>query len=318
MTFDPSEKRDEYGRWTAGGDAGVIAEPSAPNAESTRRYAKAATRVAIDLGFDPKNISVVSEPRAQFMLNGKLHDWAGAADLKEGTIKLYEPFLNPSSINDVAAHEIGHQKFQRFLDDYLAERARMEDDINKMEFPKGKDRWDVVMKPDGALREGFAEKYPLYQKYTEVMMPSISEGFAKSDGITDYSREWWKAWHDQKANTTQAMHETIAEMTARAYTAPASFESESPKFKEAGYSLDTVRGNVGKPSTYSVRKWKGKAVDENTLPQALKDSLDKLRARANYESRFLNQGGAKGSRFGTPAPEWQALYDAIQKHWNET
>lgn len=319
MTFDPSEKRDSYGRWAAGGEAGVIAEPTAPNAESARRYAKAATRVATELGFDPKKIAVVGEARPKFELNGVMHDWAGAANLKEGTIKLYEPFLYPSSVEDTIAHEIGHQKFQRFIDDYSAEKAKMDADIEQMTFPPGKDMWDTVMKPDGLLREPYAEKYPLYQKYTEVMMPSISENFAKSDGITDYSKEWWKAWWDQKAQTNQAMHETIAEMTARAYTLPATFEGESPKFKAAGFSLDEVHGTFGKPSTFSVRKWKGKTkLDESTLPKELQGSLDKLRARANYEARFLNRSGAMGSKYGTPAPEWNALYDAVQEHWNKT
>ena len=36
--------------------------------------------------------------------------------------------------------------------------------------------------------------------------------FAESDGLSDYSFNWWKAWKEGKATTHLAMHETLAEM----------------------------------------------------------------------------------------------------------
>lgn len=311
MTFDPNEKRDEYGRWTAGGEADTITAIGAKNAESVARYAKAATRVAVELGFDPTKIAVVSEERPKFMLNGTLHDWAGAADLQKGTIELYEPHLDPASIPDVVAHEIGHQKFERFRKDYIAEKAKMNEE-------------GVFFKPtevfakDGTLTSEYAKQYPVYDEYSRLFGPGKLEEYRASDGITPYSKQWWDEYGRGDAKVMQAMHETLAEMTARAYTLPVSFDSEAPKFREAGFALDEVHGSFHKPSEYKVRKWKGDAVDESVLPPTLREQLDKLRARANYEARFLSGKPSASTKYSDPAPEWVALYNAVQKHWSKT
>jgi hypothetical protein len=324
MTFDPNEKRDRDGKWTTGGAspdaegdafdralARVKHEDEMADEAGAAAYVKriedAAKRVAADLDYDPTLITVRTDEQ-KFILNGMQHDYAGAAYLDgSGRIELFaKAIAEPSTIPDITAHEIGHQKFQRFIADYQTERQRMNEDGV---FFKAAEVFDK----GGMLKGEYVKRYPTYNEYSRAMAPSVTEVFAKSDGITEYSREWWKSWNDGVAKTNQAMHETIAEMTARAYTAPASFETESPKFKAAGFALDTVQGTFKRPSTYAVRVWKGDAIDESTLPPELKASLDRLRARANYEARFLS--GRPTSKYSEPAPEWVALYDAIQTHW---
>ncbi len=90
------------------------------------------------------------------------------------------------------------------------------------------------MRADGLLNEPYASKYPAYQAYTQAMMPDIAK-FAKSDGVSDYSKQYWLGYqtpmevkfinpqgNEQTALTTSvplesAFHETLAEITRLKY-----------------------------------------------------------------------------------------------------
>lgn len=313
MSFNPNEQRDQGGKWTSGGAA-----PDAEDDAWDRALAKtaqkeaddlaqehikivkaAADKVATDLNFDPNLISVRSD-NMQFQLNGKSYDYAGAAYLtgpNAGKIEIFADKVSGSTTANVTAHEIGHQKFEKFRNDYKADYKAMTDATKDIDL-------DTFMKPNGLLKGEWADKFPVYQKYTEVMMPSILEDFAKSDGITDYSESWWKAWHEQKANTDQAMHETIAEMTAREYVNGPDFDLTSEKFKNAGYALDM--SSSGNKVEYGVRKWKTSTkLDPKDLPAGLRSDLDKLQKTGKLPVIFKKK----------PAPEWVALYDAINENW---
>lgn len=295
MTFNPNEPRDGTGKWTGSGEA-------ATKVETSRRYKLAADNVAMALGFDANKITMSDEEKT-FQLNGKTYPYAGAAFLETGQITLYPNHIAPSQVTAVTAHEIGHQKFQKWINDYQIEYKVM------TEATKGVDV-DTFMKPNGMLRDQWAEKFPLYQKYTEVMMPGIHDAFAVSDGITPYSEEWWKAWRDQKANTSQAMHETLAEMTAREYVSGPDIDVENERFKKEGYALDV--SSSGGRTTFSARKWKvNDKLDEAELPPKLQNELRRLRQAASQGHRITEY--KKKS-----APEWIALYDAVNDHWDKS
>lgn len=319
MTFDPSEKRDDHGRWTVGGTASNNVVNS-DNVEHGKELAAKATEVAVELGFDPKNISITDQDKT-FELNGKTYDYAGAAYItgdRKGQIELYSNKVDDRSVNEVTAHEIGHQKFQSFIDDLQKERDVVLHAPGPPPNPNGETIWerhggiDAIMSADGTLREPYAKMYPLYTAYEQIMKDAGGiEGMSKSDGITNYSREWWQSWKDGKANTPQAMHETIAEMTARDYVEGGGEEGIREQFKRAGYSLDSS-SSAGK-TTYSVRKWRGKnTLDEATLPPEIQKGLLKLRKGAT------NAAFGVTSKFSKPAPEWQRLYDAVNEHWKHT
>ena len=217
MTVE-NEPRDYHGRWTAGSAAAesrdlhnvsvsdrgpYVAVENMAHAEDAKRIALAASLVAMKLGFDPTKINV-TDTEAKFVLNGREWNAAGEADRATGLITLYTQQLSPSSIPGVTAHEIMHQKFNAFTQDYDAERKKMTQDPAYLS--------NGFMKADGFLAEPYASKYPLYQQYQKLMEPSITEGFAKSDGVSQYSRDWWTSWKAGQAKTDQAFHETLAEM----------------------------------------------------------------------------------------------------------
>jgi hypothetical protein len=65
------------------------------------------------------------------------------------------------------------------------------------------------LKADGTIRDKYKSEYPFYDKLNHLW---DTRELAKDDGITDYSREWWQAWHEHKADSLAVVHETLAEM----------------------------------------------------------------------------------------------------------
>jgi hypothetical protein len=224
-----------------------------------------------------------------------------------GTVTLFTPHVgnNPSAIAGVAAHEIAHQKFNALLSDKNADSLKMPHDPDYGKDPEWKVydptnpahaemkangalvstpqtdgtvkiREPGFMRPDGTLNEPYASKYPAYQAYTKAMMPMIAK-FAKSDGVSDYSKEYWQGVQtpveksfinssgvEQKYTTASiptesAFHETLAEIARLKYA------GEPVYHKKLG-EVD------GKPVYFST--------------------------------------SAKGVK-----PEWSALYKAVNENW---
>jgi hypothetical protein len=67
-------------------------------------------------GFDTSKINITSEPR-MFKLNDQEHEYAGSANLIDGTITLYLHGITPGQTIPITIHEIMHQKFQAVLND---------------------------------------------------------------------------------------------------------------------------------------------------------------------------------------------------------
>lgn len=245
MTQDVSnEPRDAKGKWTVGASGGDNhAHPAGPfmavsnpaNAAQADRVATIAAGVAAKMGFDPLLINVSDESKT-FELNGQTLNYAGAAhrppepgkhtdtDVK-GTITLYTPHIGEytTQIEGTTAHEIMHQKWNAFNNDVRRDSLKMQEDP---EYHKdgayttdpsengGKpyfDRKQAFMRPDGLLNDPHASKYPAYQAYTKAMMPGTEE-FSKSDGVSDYSREYWKGYVNRTLGSDKAYHETLAEI----------------------------------------------------------------------------------------------------------
>lgn len=282
------EARNKQGEWTAGGSSGQrpsvsLSDTSEPTARKAEIIASLAAKSADVLGYKPNAITVTDQEH-KFMLNGVEHKAAGTADLNAGTIKLYTGQIHSNDdVPGLMAHEVMHQKFQTFVNDYEAERKALEldpdyhkettskwvkFDENNPAHVESKRTGNMVttdgqirerdlgfMRADGLLNAPYDAKYPTYQAFTKAHMPGSSD-FAKTDGVSKYSRDWWDAWHGQTASTSQAMHETLAEI------ARLRFE--------------------GNAVNHMVRK---------------KDNLLTLRK--------------------TIDPKWNALYKAVDEHWKK-
>lgn len=265
MTFNPNEARDKDGKWSASGGAQPQPplEPVTPPTDkfklTTEQVRERANAIAKDMGFDPNRIDI-SEEAATFMLNGKQYNTGGIAETNkpegEGRIVLYRPNLNGYELDGVIVHEIEHMKFQTVLNKYQAENSAIMKEPGPAPDPAHKYYWgrsggnDAIMAPDGRLRGDYVTKFPVYSALHEAFYRYGSEEFAKTDGVSNYSLDWWNAWHDGKTGSYQAVHETLAEM-ARVKRMTGSFpEHMGPRI--ISYRMKDTKNPEGKPLSKSA------------------------------------------------------------------
>jgi hypothetical protein len=226
-----------------------------------------------------------------------------------GTVTLFTPHVgdDPAAIAGVTAHEIAHQKFNALLSDKNVDYLKMPYDPDYGKDPKWipydpanpthaamkengamvsspqedgvvKIREPGFMRPDGTLNEPYASKYPGYQAYTKAMMPMISD-FAKSDGVTDYSKEYWLGY-------------------------------QTPKDVE--YVKNTDTGEKGTYSTTSVPA-------ESAFHETLAEIERLKYAKEDIYHRKLGEVDGKPVYFRTSKkglkPEWSKLYKAMNENW---
>lgn len=238
MTFNPSEQRDKTGKWTAGGGSAdglpPLMLPEFSGIGSPEYVRERANKIAAQLKFDPSRIDI-SEDQPTFDLNGKNYHTGGIAETQkpegEGRIVIYRRNVRASDLDGVLTHEIEHMKFQTVLNRFLDENSKIGKEPGPAPDPEHKYWWgkkggiEGVMSPDGSLRGDYAAKYPAYTGMQEALHKySISDDFAPTDGVSPYSYDWWKAWADGTASSTQAIHETLAEI--------ARIKNETGKFPE--------------------------------------------------------------------------------------
>jgi len=176
----------------------------------------AVKKVAKRLDYPIEKITI-SKRKETFTLNGRQFDYAGAAYLegnRKGEIEIYPLGISigtsAKEIEGVVAHEIQHQRWQKVSEVWAAEnKAVMQDPEikeQKWEMPGG--RKVDGMKPDGHLRPPLDKKYPIYELFVDFSVTDLKE----EDGVTEYSRDWWKAFEKGEATSTQTVHETFAEI----------------------------------------------------------------------------------------------------------
>lgn len=305
--FDESlHPRDSDGRFGSGGGSPFATPENATvprvqvdledqsKAEGARRYALAAQAVAEQLHFRPEYITV-TDREYKFDLNGKKYDAAGTAS-KLGNITLYLNNLSPGDVRNVTAHEIEHEKFNAFLNDYHDEKQAvmaLPKDSAPVQINTGTDNPQTVMrdamKPDGTLREPYDKQFPVYTAYTALIEgtnsnPDLRAKMAKEDGCTPYSKQWWDEVAAGKATPEQAIHETLAEMA-------------SVRMK----SSDTHEQHVKDYGEVNAARMADATWKDHFAPPTAK-------APDSEGRRFLT---------GTFSKDWQNLYNAISKNWEK-
>jgi len=196
----------------------INAEIEKEEAEKARRMFTKATpeytmamakQISKKMGFDISKIQTTDEVKT-FSLNGRDYKYAGSCDLSTGEIMMYTEQLTEASAAGVVAHEIEHAKFQKVINTVREDAHEVMKKIRK--YDEGKPRKEEAMKPDGSLREPYASEFPLYTAWHEAYGSKDHEVFANSDGVSNYSEEYWKAWRKGECSTDIAFHETLAEM----------------------------------------------------------------------------------------------------------
>ena len=253
------------------------------NFEYAHRVGLAAADVAKREGFDPTKI-VVTDRDEKFNLNGMDYNKAGVAGY-DGVVTLFSKHMAGSQVFDVTTHEIMHQKWHEFTQDYQEEREQV------MKLPTTGDYRTDPMKPDGMLREPYATQFPIYQQYTKLVEgtnedPNLRARMAREDGATPYSTDWWKAVEGRTARPEQAINETLAEMAMLRNREPGWYKTLGGAQKGERIKSMPVSGPEAGPPTFKTKA-------------------------LQYEP-WSNEGTFKPA----PSKDWDALYKAVTAHWD--
>lgn len=206
--FDPSQPRDDRGRWSSSGGSGPAPSMSAAfDAWSDREHKMLkAKAVAQELGFDPDKVQV-GETGRTFELNGQRMNYAGAA-YPDGHIEIFpEAIQDEGAIGGIVAHEVMHERFNAFQAAYDAEQRKLVLDPRPT---------NELMRADGSLLTPALEReFPAYTAQQKVNQNW--QKMQESDGVTKYSREYWKAYEAGTGDGKTAVNETLAEMARVGY-----------------------------------------------------------------------------------------------------
>ena len=194
-------------------------EPPAPSpsAMSHDAIAAAVDKVSKALDYD-RGVFISNGAPHKFELNGKQYEAAGVAHTSNlqapSPITVYARNIRPDFVEGLIAHEIEHVKFESALNRYR-------EDLKKIVAePRQEGPGDDVMRPDGSLKPPYDEKYPAYTLMHEAFFKPSHDDFEASDGVTEYSYDWWRNWKDKggrEGSGHSAMHETLAEMAKIKY-----------------------------------------------------------------------------------------------------
>jgi hypothetical protein len=215
--YNPDQPRDDHGRWTSGGasvvdehvDTGPAREYKGPSAFHVADWAG---KVKDDLGYRGSFMVDSNEPE-KFKVGEQTYAKAGQFDPRNKLITLYTQGMKWSTADDIRgimAHEVEHAKFDRAKEAHDAEWKEI------MKIPADP-RHDAV-RPDGLLNAPYDKQFPNYQEFERAYFLPFTESWRLTDGVSNYSVDWWKAQLGGTARSEQAINETLAEMAKAKYT----------------------------------------------------------------------------------------------------
>jgi hypothetical protein len=228
-------------------------------ADVTEYYTTVAADMMKALGYPPARLKISFEPY-KFTLNGIPGVAAGSADLQTGEITLYPQHLSRNSIRGVTAHEVMHQKFENVLREYRDEQLEIQ-----------KDKRENMIRPSGELTMQYENDFPVYTKIQPII-DQQSDELAQTDGVTGYSREWWRAHKNGEASRDLAIHETLAEMAYLETTDPAKLKEVAKPWRDLYREVTELYRNKDKRADwkYEHRKerwdWQGNKPEPEQLP----------------------------------------------------
>src|SRR5262249_31526185 len=137
-----------------------------------------------------------------FVLNGVQLHAAGTFDKTNPTqpVTIYTNNTTPATVAGTAVHEIEHAKWHNALSRYNAEEGAAYLEPVPPPSPAGTTDWEreggyrAIMDGTGTLRPPYDTKYPAYTAFHAAFASVDKDRFANSDGVTDYSREYWKRY----------------------------------------------------------------------------------------------------------------------------
>lgn len=316
--FDPSQDRDEHGRWTRTGQTKLGAK-----ADWIRTKVDA---VADELHF-PKDRIFLSDEKITFQLNGETMLYGGAAvgtkgdgwttpgGVKYGTGDVVvfgtQGFDKDFPVAGIIAHEIQHQRWNQV-------QQRFEEELKQID-----DRYKrTATDGDGNLLPQYREEFPTVAAMQDSGWHDIETGkiLTKTDGVTEYSKRWWKEHADGKAYYSTAVNETLAEIAA--------LEQQGDLRRSTNdVTFDDVEKFVIADITNDPNYTEEEQRRVNQDPWEYADAVNRDRFYKRFGVRFDEVGFdvqkrtvempdfSESSFYVVIAPEWEKLYETVKAQY---
>lgn len=184
----------------------------AQNFEDAKRY-------AVEAGF-PEERFLYEEKEYKFVVNGRQCTAAGTYTPGEQIIRMYDPGLEGASqysLKTIVNHEVAHYKF----DELEHEAQELRNEMADEDFEAVREAYPDRFLPDGRpTTPAQIKHYPaLYVTRAIYKNPESNAHFRKlrtGDGVTPYSRDYWKQFEKQGGTDPRmrraAINETLAEI----------------------------------------------------------------------------------------------------------
>lgn len=193
-------------QWTEGGGGGGSEGESEGSAsggsETISRNISAARSYAQESGFNPDHIEQ-GGPGRKFTVGGESMEAGAEFHPTTGKISIYDGVLSDPDENfvkGVVAHEINHAKFMSVSEQYDSEKTSLAFNRHKL------DR-------DGELLPQYRKEYPTYHALHSYFDGDKYDQLSREDGVTDYSRAYWKGRGLKGSKRMTAIDETLAEVS---------------------------------------------------------------------------------------------------------
>jgi hypothetical protein len=153
------------------------------------------------LGVDKNDVSFKVEEQQEFTVGNRKFRGAGSYNPDKKLVSMSKD-LPIEEAAELIAHEVMHAKYNAVMKAFYEENDR-----HRAASPEDKKK---IAGPDGKIRPEHQKDFPAHS-----ILPKgwwNPDKLRKDDGITPYSKEWWKAEGENKANSSTAVNETLAEM----------------------------------------------------------------------------------------------------------
>jgi len=203
---DDDRKKTEivFNAFCPTGEGGGVDPSCSPNEPSSLVYGvKALARMLKEEWHYHGEVEVLDAVGEEFERGGLRWRKGGECFLANGQITMYGQSAG-TEVGDVErllAHEFMHGTYEKVYQGYLEEQRV----IASLPDPSS------VIRMSGELRPEFAKEYPTYNKMWKFEEAN-SHRLKEEDGVTEYSKAYWKDFEQGKVSFHIAVHETLAEI----------------------------------------------------------------------------------------------------------
>jgi hypothetical protein len=227
--FNPHH--DERGRFSSAGEGGEAEKGQPEIRKVSAWYARLADVTAEERdrwGYKgPMELAPETESGKLFERGGRQWREAGKCNLDSGRVTLFSKGIHSKEqAITITNHEMMHGTFEKVCQLYNVQKDKIREEEDKRI-----DEWNrahpgatlgerarviddrlAMTHPSGEIKEEYRKQYPVYARMWRFRDSIPYDDFAKDDGVTDYSKAYWKDYAAGKCTFHIAVHETLAEI----------------------------------------------------------------------------------------------------------